>query len=360
MNNIRVNKKYLSEFLIKVFVHYSLPISDAIKACDVLLYADSRGVTTHGINNLFNVYLPKIKSGEIKTTVRSELIVDNLAIALIDAKDSLGLIVATEAMNLAIDKAKIYGVGCVGVFNSTHFGSAGYYSALASKQNQIGIALTNLGKQAVIKPFGAKHKLLGSNPISVSAPVHNLPDFNLDMSITVTSSGKIKHAYQNKQLLSEGLLFNLKGESVRDPSAYLNGEAEIGLLGGNAATGGHKGYGLGLMADILCGVLTGAAVGPNVDNINGSKANDTNIGHFFLSLDVSKFRDVNLFKQQLHDMLSILLNIPMHEGFSPLSYPGYKESNSERESDSLGINVDEKHYTELKKISDELKIPCLF
>jgi LDH2 family malate/lactate/ureidoglycolate dehydrogenase len=304
----QVPAESLHTFIETVFIASGLPIEEAKIAADVLSYADQHAIDTHGISNLDSIYIHKIRSGAIDINATGEWERQRGAVARYNAKKKLGLVAAKEAMDKAIVLAQDFGIGCVVVKNSTHFGAAGYYTKMALEKNMIGMAMTNLGSQAIAKPLNCSKNLLGTNPISMAACAGDEQNFVLDMSTTSTSSGKVKLAARRGNDVPPGWLLNSQGQAVTDPNAYLDNTAHLSMLGGSREQGGYKGMGLGMMVDILCGTLSGAEVGPNQqpDKERDTTA-DNNIGHFLLTINTSWLRDIDEFKKSMDSMLQAVL-----------------------------------------------------
>lgn len=327
--------------------------SQAQKAAPVLLHADLNGHDTHGIANLANVYIAGARSGEINLAATGQWISDQGACATLDANGGLGLLAGQQAMERAIEKARDFGIGCAVVRNSSHFGAAGFYASMALEHGMIGMAMTNLGREPVAHPLGSVAPLMGTNPISLAAPVAAMPaPFLLDMSTTVCASGKIKQAIRRQQTIPAGWLHDAEGREVTDPGAYLNGSGMLPMLGGAyAEQGGHKGLGLGLMVEILCGVLSGAQTGAD-----HARPGRNSIGHFFLALSPDAFGAGEGFRSSMDRLLQYITQAPVHSAFDPLSYPGAPDLRVRTERLTQGIPVDAALLEQLDSIAGQLGI----
>lgn len=355
-NKVYIQQNDLISFVKEVFKSVGVSVEHSDIASKVLCYADENGFDTHGVTNLERIYLDRIKDGRVNPKAKFSLVSETPGIAVIDANNGLGLVAGEYAMDLAIEKAKDVGVGCVVVRKSSHFGSAGYYTTQALDRGMIGIAMTNLGSQTIARPLGGLVKMLGTNPIAVSAPAENVPPFVLDMSTTVVATGKIRDAQRRGESLPIGWLVDDNGKPQTDPHTYYDGTGHLQMLGGLLETGGAKGYGLGLLVDILCGVLSGANVGPDPKLLQteGEKyANeDQNIGHFFLALNVEAFRPLTEFKDHIDTMLETLLHCPTTAYTEKVVYPGYLESIKKKKSGL--IQLDLSIFEELETLGEKL------
>lgn len=315
----------LHDFYAAVLVAGGVRERDAELAAAGIVFADRRGVGSHGAANLERVYVRGLLDGKIDPAATPRLVSSSGAVAVLDARRALGFIGAHAGMQAALARAEQYGAGAVAIRNSSHCGSMSFYTQQAADAGMIGMAFTNLGSQAIVRPPRGAVALLGTNALAAAAPADGLPSFSLDMSTTVGSAGRIRTAARNREQLPPGWLVDDQGRDVHDPQAYLEGLAHLQFLGGGEETGGYKGYGLALLCDVLCGVLSGAAVGPL-----GAVQPDGGIGQFMLALNVAGFVGAEQFAQRIAEMLRALTeSTPLVVG-RPVIYPGVRESNAER------------------------------
>jgi len=348
----------LRGFVSNVFVKLGVRQAESLAAADVLIFADARGISSHGVANLERIYVKRIRSGAIDPAASPRLIREDEATALLDGGSGLGLIVATRAMDLAIKKARAWGVAIVGVRNSSHFGCSSFYSMRALAADMIGIAMTNLGAQVIARPPDGRIKMLGTNPLSISAPAADLPPFSLDMSTTVVSTGRLRSMAQSRRSVPAGWIVDDDDKDATDPSRFFENSAHLQMLGGNGNTGGYKGYGLGLAVDILAGLLTGAQVGPDPRLLEpaGSDQRNENIGHLFLAIDIARFRPVNEFRSAMDRMLGALLHNPARAGGDPVLYPGYPEAVASEQSLLNSVAIAGDDVASLSRLGDELGV----
>ncbi|SDF19860.1 Malate/lactate/ureidoglycolate dehydrogenase, LDH2 family [Fontibacillus panacisegetis] len=353
---VQVQREALHSFVANTFRSSGMSEEDSLLATEVLCYADENGFDTHGVANLDRIYISSQQDGRIHAQAQYEIVTEAPGTALMDARNGLGLIAGARAMELAIEKAKNVGIGCVVVRHSSHFGSAGYYTGKALEAGMIGMAMTNLGSQTIARPIGGKVAMIGTNPIAVSAPAGEVPPFVLDMSTTVVATGKIQAARRRGESIPEGWLIDDEGKTVTDPNAYFDGTGHLQMLGGSLETGGAKGYGLGLMVDILCGVLSGANVGPDPRLLepDGQRygQEDQNIGHFFLAINIDAFRPKDEFKSHMDRMLLTLLGCPTDSSVKQVVYPGYLETVRKQASDLVQLDITV--YEQLTKLANRL------
>jgi len=275
-----------------------VPAEDARITTDVLVVADLRGIESHGVARLGR-YVAGLKEGFMRPTDQTRVLKETKATALIDGGQSLGQVVGKRGMDLAIKKARDTAVGVVAVRNSNHYGIAGYYSLMALEHNLIGISTTNAGP-LVVPTFG-RTSILGTNPISLAAPALKEKAFVLDMATSTVPRGKVEVYNRLGKPMPHGWAVDETGRSSTDPKRVLTALANRlggGLLplgGEGEDLGGHKGYGLALMVDVLSGVLSGAATGLQVY----ADEKRPNVGHFFMALDPAAFRPLDEFRRDM-------------------------------------------------------------
>ncbi len=355
-DTIRMQEKPLREFCEQVLQKLGVPPEDARVTTDVLVLADLRGIDSHGVARLQR-YVTGLKEGYMKPTDQSRIVRETKATALIDGGQSLGQVVSRKAMGLAIKKAKDTAVGIVSVRNSNHYGIAGYYTLMALEHDLIGVSMTNAAP-LVVPTFG-RTAVLGTNPISLTAPADKEKPFVLDMATSVVPRGKIEVYDRLGKPIPHGWAVDETGKSTTNPSAVLKALAKRlggGLLplgGEGEEFSGHKGYGLALMVDVLSGVLSGAATGLQV--YLDEKRPD--VGHFFMALDPAAFRPLDEFKRDMDRLARELKDSPKAHGQERIYVHGEKSFARMEMYRREGIPLNVKVVEQLRKIGAELGVP---
>ncbi|MGA4838087.1 Ldh family oxidoreductase [Streptomyces sp. G45] len=335
-----------------------LPGADADAAADVVGYADRHGYPTHGLKALVNMYVPWLRGGRVDPAARPRLIARNGAVSVLDGADGLGVVVMTRATDLAADTARRLGVGVVAVRRSSHFGAAGFYTHRLAHGGLAGIAMTNCGAQGVIPPLGGARRLLGTNPLSASVPADDRPPFVLDMSTTVVATGRVKAALQAGEDVPEGWLIGPDGSDVTDPAAYFRAEADVPWLGGRLATGGAKGYGLGLLVDLLCGPFAGAAFGPRRAALTETEpAADRDVGHLVIALSPAAFGDPDTILGETGELLGTVSACPPAAYARDVTYPGAPEAARAAAAERKGIPLSPDVAEAVASLARELGVP---
>jgi LDH2 family malate/lactate/ureidoglycolate dehydrogenase len=291
----------------------------------------------------------------------TEVVTETATTVLIEAGDGLGQPVSYRAMEKAIQKAEKFGTGFATVRNSNHFGIAGYYAMMALEHDCIGIAMTNAA--VLVVPTFGRDAMLGTNPISVAAPAGEEWPFVLDMATSTVPRGKLEVYRRLEKPIPLGWATDESGTPTDDTGGVLDNlkqRAGGGLLplgGAGELLGGHKGYGLTLLVDILCGVLPGAAYANLVyPKDEEGKPLPSAIGHFFGAWRVDAFRPVEDFKAAMDDLQRRLKKAPKAESQDRVYIHGEKEYEEAERNARSGIPLNPKVAADLRAIGDELGV----
>jgi L-2-hydroxycarboxylate dehydrogenase (NAD+) len=351
--NMRIEKSVLENFCTEVFSRLGLSSNDAKIASMVLVAADARGIPSHGIGRLGR-YVEGLVTRQMLPDVKEKIITDSSTTLVIDACGAMGAPASVRAMQSIIHKAKTNGVAFGCVKNSNHFGIAAYYAMMALEEDMIGIAMTNTASLGV--PTHASQVMFGTNPIAFAAPAKKESAFVLDMSTTVVTRGKLEVYDRLGKDLPEGWAVDKEGLSTRNAGSMLRGMLDrvgggILPLGGLGMDfGGHKGYGLAVMVDILCAVLCGAPFGKDVFDTPKTSAR---VSHFFGAIKIERFRDPESFKSDMDSLLESLRNTPKAKGQDRVYYAGLPEFEKEQECIKLGVPVLKKTFDSISAIGEK-------
>ncbi len=341
-------KTYVAEVLAKLGVAREA----AHVVGDVLVAADLRGVESHGVARLNSYYVGRIRSGHMKIRPNYEIVRETETTVLYDADNGLGHPVGKLAMEKVIAKAAKSGSAFGAVRNSNHYGIAGYYAMLALDHDMIGMASTNSVRYGA--PTFGKDVMLGTNPLAFAIPAGKEPPFVLDFATTTVPKGKLE-VYKRKGLpLKDGWAIDENGKMTEDPDAALRG-ALLPLGGFGTDHSGHKGYGLGLLVDILCGVLSGGAFGPTLPLVTDTR--EGAISHWFGAFRVDAFRDVEQFKADMDKELRFFKDSQKVQGQDRVYVAGEIEHEKTLYNREHGAPVHVKVWDELEKLGQELGIP---
>lgn len=318
--------------------------ADSTAAASVLVYADLRGVDSHGVSNMFPVYKAWFESGHLDPRAVPETVADAPAVATIDDHRGLGLATCHAAVDLAIDKARRCGIGAVTVRNSGHFGAAGYWAHRAVEHGMIGVAMTQGG--LLVAPTHGAEPLLGLNPIAVAAGGGEQPDFVFDASMSSVAGNKIRIARRLGAMVAPGWIASADGTPIMEESPVPD-EFLMLPVGGTREIGSHKGYGLATVVDLLCGVLGG--VGPGFTTPG-------EVAHHFVAYRIDAFCDPAQFVAHLDTELDGLRNCRPAPGQERVLYAGLAEWETERERRGAGIPYHPEVLTWFRDTADELGV----
>jgi LDH2 family malate/lactate/ureidoglycolate dehydrogenase len=327
---------------------------------DVMVETDLAGVDSHGVSMLMD-YEKSKTAGKLNVKANIRTVKDTAVTALIDADAGFGHPASVMAMALAIEKAKAMGVGVVTVFNSHHFGAAGYYAAMASKEGLIGMVTSATRTMAVV-PTRAKQPVLGTNPIAFAAPAKRNAPFRLDMATSSVANNKIKVYELNGKKLPPGWVLDERGNAVTDPAIALDivyGRTKTGggqsPLGGTEEMSSYKGYGLALMGHILGGALSGGSFSPI--RVNTQKPGDPDrLGHFFMAIDPKAFRPEGAFEEDVDAMIDVLHATPPIDPAKPVLVPGDPEVAARAKRLRDGIPMPDSLLEKIKAICERSQV----
>ncbi len=345
-NSTRVSAEALQKQLTSIFAAVGCSDRHADIAAKVLLAASVRGVDTHGVSNVVG-YSRSAEDGTYTVPQKTEIINESSTTALVSACNGIGLISAYEGMEIAIDKAKSHGLGMVSIKDGHHVGMVGYYASMALDHDMIGMSMTS-AVPAVRPALGGK-KMLGTNPIGFAAPAGKERDFFLDMATSTVASGKIGLAHRIGAPIPAGWAVTAnEGAAIIDPPNGENDSWALNPLGNTREQGSHKGYGLAVLVDIMCGVLSGGGYSASLDRGQNMT--------WVMAVDISRFRPVDDFKSMMDEMISELHSTPTLPGFDGVLVPGDPEADAMQDRLSRGVPVENSQYVAIKQRALELDV----
>ena len=352
-SNIRVDGERMETWLVGLWSACGLPAGDASILANGLVAPSLRGVDSHGLVRIPQ-YVENFRSGRVNPHPDMRFDMESGSVAHLAADNGSGHVACARAMEKAVELARRYGVGVVSVRDSSHFGAAATWAMLASEQGCIGIVATN--GPAVMPPTGGREPRLSNNPIAVAAPAGKHPPLVLDMAMSIAAGGKLRLAIMSGQSIPEGWALNKAGEPTTDPR-----EATNGLL---LPIGGHKGYGLALMVEVLAGVLSGsafgtmvrsqgvAAIGQRLDTRTGK----IGVGHFVLALDVTHFMPLPEFVGRVDELIDQMHDTPLAAGATRVLVPGELEDAKAAERTAGGIPIPAPVFKAIEKAAASVNI----
>jgi LDH2 family malate/lactate/ureidoglycolate dehydrogenase len=350
--------EHLHRFICRVFGHLGVPDEDAALAADVLAAADLRGIDSHGVARL-HTYFDMLVAGRINPRPELRIVRQSASTATVDGDNGLGLVVGPKANEIAMDKARDAGTGWVSIANTNHFGIAGYYVLRALEHDMIGWAMTNSTK--LVAPLWGAERMLGTNPIAIAFPGLREPPIVIDMATSACAYGKVEMARRRGEPVPLGWIIDRDGQNAQEPAAMINGGALL-PLGSFAEMGGHKGFCLATMVDVLTCVLSGANWGPFAPPFAlrqeiPQRSVGKGIGHFFGAMRIDAFIDLDEFKRQIDDWIVTFRATRRQPGQSGVMIPGDPERAAEAHRRQDGVPLIRPVVDELVDISRQTGIP---
>jgi LDH2 family malate/lactate/ureidoglycolate dehydrogenase len=311
---VRVDGVALQRSTTALFEKLGVPVDDAALAADVLVSADLRGVDSHGVSNMLEVYIDRYLDGTQNLTPQVRVVRERSSTATLDGDRGLGVIVVPKAMEMAVAKARETGVGVVTMSNAGHLGMAAYHAMLALPHDMVGMCMTATGPQ-VVPTFGREPRL-GTNPIAFAAPAGEEQDFVFDMATSIVPINKVRNARRMGHPVPPGHIASPDGTPIMEetlaPEDFL-----VMPLGSTRELGSHKGYGLASVVEIMCSMLAGANFGNRLPRHA--------FRHFVVAYNIEAFTDVGEFKHTMDEFIRDLKSTPPAAGQERVMVAGQPE-----------------------------------
>ena len=354
----------MNSFLIDAFKGYGVPEEDAKICADVLLESDRRGIESHGCNRFKPIYLDRIKNGTLLPVTKMDIVKDTPTTVVMDANNGMGMVASYRMMEMLIEKASKYGMAGGAIYNSTHYGIAGYWTAMAEKAGTIGISGTN-ARPSVAPTFGIE-PMMGTNPFTFTLPTDEEFPFNFDCATSIVQNGKIEFYARSGKPTPAGLVVTEEGGTMTDSAQILKdmraGKCALLPLGGlGEETGGYKGYGFTTLVEIFSAALAG---GPYMKDLSGKDAQGNNqmyrLGHFFFVINPEFFMGLDTFKKTAGGICRGLRDSKKAPGVDRIYTAGEKEWLAWQDRKDKGVPVGESIQKEILAVRNELKLPYHF
>lgn len=363
MAKIVLDWKTVIDFVTDAFVGVGVPRADAEICTDVLVESDRRGIESHGVNRFKPIYIDRILAGIQNPVTNFEIIKETPTTAVIDGHDGMGQVIGVKSMQMAIDKAKKYGMGMVAVRNSCHYGIAGYFATMATKQGMIGITGTN-ARPSIAPTFGVEN-MLGTNPLTVGLPTDEEFPFVLDCATSITQRGKLEYYSRIGKSTPEGMVIGRDGKAKTDTDQILvdlnTGEAALAPLGGiGEELAGYKGYGYATVVEVLSAALQAGNYLKMLTGMKDGKKVPFHLGHFFIAIDTNAFSGEDEFRKTAGDIMRELRASEKAPGEDRIFTAGEKEWDVWCQRKDSGVPINEAVQQEFLKVRDNLKLNYTF
>lgn len=335
----------LREFGYAIFQAAGVPEDQAHILTDHLVEANLMGHDSHGVIHIPG-YVRQLQGGTMFPVGNHQIVRETPASLVIAANRSIGIVLAYQAMQMAVERAKQHTFGGVAVHQATHIGRLGAFPPLAAAEDCIGIIILN-GGGPFAAPFGGTARRLPPNPIAISVPTPSGPAMMLDMTTSMVAGGKVMVAKARNQPVPEGWLIDEEGKPVTDPTPFVERKIAMLPLGGPV---GHKGYGLAMMIDAIAGGLSWAGCSAEQPTRGGS-------GFFAMAIKIESFIDVDEYKQEVQKLIDWVKSSPKIPGVDRIYFPGEIELEKQRQREAEGIFVEDSTWNNLLALAGELQVP---
>jgi len=345
-NEKRVPWETLSEFSRGIFVHAGMPPDDAQIETEVLIWANLRGVDSHGVLRI-PWYIKSIDKGVMNPKPNIQVEKETPATLLVEADRALGPVVTNFAMAKAIEKAKKVGIGWSQIRNVTHQGAMGYYSQMAVKSDMAGIAIACHPPNTA--PYGARAAGVHNSPIAIAVPAQRHAPLSLDMATSVAAGGKISLAIDKGVPIPIGWALDKYGNPTTDPKQAVT----------FVPVGGPKGSGLSLMFECLTGVMVNNPLLEPV--LMGQRPASYHIQNsIVVAINIATFTDVQQYRDHIDNLIDGIKSLPRAEGFMEILVPGEPEERTYLERVKSGIPLPEGTISKLRVVAQRfgIKLPA--
>ncbi|MFN0072829.1 MAG: Ldh family oxidoreductase [Chloroflexota bacterium] len=282
------------------------PPDHALQIAAVLLDAELRGYDDHGVYFLGEL-AAWFRSGALNPAPNITVVQESDSALILDADSGCGVVPSFQAMRWCIERAADRGLAVAALRRSGHFVAAAPYPAEAARHGYIALATANV--TPLMPPPGGRTRTLGTNPFCFAAPTGGKHPIVFDMATTAIAGFKVRVAALEGRTLPDGLVASAAGQPTNDPGEFLRG----GLL---MPIGGHKGFGMALLVEILAGVLSGAQFGALAGVTNGKE------GQFFLALNPEMFMPREEFIARMDELVHHIKASETVEGVDEIVLPG--------------------------------------
>ena len=338
-----VTRDSLSAFMVEGFQRLGLPDQDASIFADALIFSELRFHPGHGQGvKRLRRYHERITQGLVDPKARLEVVKESPALALLDAHNGIGTVAAARAMRMAIEKAKVCGIGQVIVRNSTHYGSSAVHAWQAAEAGCIGQSYTNAGPE--MAPWGGREGAVGTNPWGIAAPTGLGFPVVMDIALTTAGKGMMQWQARSGQKMPLDWALTPEGEETDDPNAAMTGA----LLG----IGQYKGYGLAFMTDVLTGVIGGGGFGltPYADQ------GKLDVSHTLTAIDIEWFMPLDTFKARMDEFAQMVKSRALRPGFTEILLPGEQEARRVTRKSHNGVPIEDVALADMRALAQEIGI----
>ena len=332
----------LTEICLNVFQKLNIPAAEAEVVTKSMVDANRVGHDSHGVIHLAK-YVRELEAGLIQPGAPIETLHESASIAVLDGNWGFGPVIATRAVEMAIQKAKQTDISSVAVSRCNEVGRLGGYACLAAEAEMIGVLMANdHGGGTCVAPHGGVEGRLSTNPIACAVPIEGQDPIVLDMSTSVVALGKIRVKQHRNEALPHGWLIDAEGGSTTNADDFYD-VPPAALLPFGGAVSAHKGFGLSVIVDLLSGALTGAGC---------SQGEDARVGNglFVLVMNVASFRGFPGFSAEIERFVNYLKSAKRAAGVDAIRVPGERGWETQRIREREGIPIDTETWANIQTL----------
>lgn len=338
-----VDYRVLEDFTAAVFEKSGMKKEDARYCAEALVLTNLWGIDSHGVLRL-EAYFRRLQKGAMNPVPRIKPAKGAMGLEVLDGDDGIGFLTARAAMERATELAERYHIGAAGVIRSNHCGAAALYARLAAAKGMIGIAMTNVVPNMVVP--GGSRPITGNNPIAIAVPTFGAFPFVLDISMSAVAGGKLILASKKKEKIPLDWATDKDGRPTDDP--------DKGFDGFLLPMGGHKGFGLSLVVDILCGVITGGAFQHHLKGMYKYPDDPSLTGHFMLALNPLALMPREDLESRMAEFYRTIKDSPMWDAGREMFMPGEIEYRTSEERKEKGIPLPATLFEDFQSLGREL------
>ena len=347
----RIKAETLVKIAVSILTAKGTPRDEAQIVAWHLVRSNLSGHDSHGILRL-PYYLKVIEEGKIVPGTALRIVRESVSTALVDGNWNFGQVTGKFAMELAVEKAKTTGIGMTALFNVYHTGRVGEYPEIAIEHDMIGMVFGGGNKNPQVVAPGGLTRVIGPNPLAIGVPANQLHPFLLDMSTSIVAGGKISWYLAQGKPVPAGWIIDSEGNPTTNPAdfrpplkdyAKYHAHGKPLKRGSLLPFGDYKGFGLGVFIQMLGGYLAESGKG-------------TQAGFIFIAIDISKFRPVTEFKNNIDNVITTIKNSKRRPGVDEIFVAGEPEFNARTQRLKDGIYIEPQTWHDLQELDQQLGI----
>ena len=339
---MRFSISTLKTFTLAILEKAGYSGEDAAYFADSLLFANERGVDSHGVTRL-RTYAKRIASGVVDSHAHVKVTNDSDTFLAVDGANAMGVIICRETLDLCIERARRFGSCFAAVSHGNHFGTGAFHALYGAERSMITVALSNTSP--CVAPTGARTAFLGTNPLAIAFPSRKYGALVLDMATCPVAKGKVILAEKEGKKIPLGWAVGPDGSPTDDPKAALQGAM--------LPFGGAKGYGISLVIEVLCSVLSGAPISKDTRSFWNDFERPQDLGFFLGVMDIAALLPLELFLDRVDEVFDRIKALPKAPGVEEIYLPGEIEALHTWQTQTAGVELGEGVYQDLLKLAEE-------